>query len=62
MIIAGWNPIAFTIGDLTVRWYGVMVSLAVLTIFVVMWRESRRLGISEDLLLHLFLWGMIGVW
>jgi len=60
MIIAGWNPIAFTIGDLTVRWYGVMVSLAVLTIFVVMWRESRRLGISEDLLLNLFLWGMIG--
>jgi phosphatidylglycerol:prolipoprotein diacylglycerol transferase len=60
MIIADWNPIAFTIGDLTVRWYGIMVSLAVLAIFVVMFLESRRLGISEDMLYNLFLWGMIG--
>jgi len=60
MIIADWDPIAFTLGDLTIRWYGIMVSLAVLTIFVVLWRESRRLGISEELLFNLFLWGMIG--
>jgi phosphatidylglycerol---prolipoprotein diacylglyceryl transferase len=60
MIIADWNPIAFTLGDLTVRWYGIMVALAVLTIFVVMLREARRLCISEDLVMNLFLWGMIG--
>ncbi len=60
MIIADWNPIAFSIGGLSVRWYGIMVSLAVLTIFLVMRKESKRLGISEDLLYNLFLWGMIG--
>ncbi len=60
MIIADWNPVAFTLGDLTVRWYGIMVSLAVLTIFLVMHRESRRLGISEEMLFSLFLWGLIG--
>ncbi len=60
MIIADWNPIAFTVGDFTVRWYGIMVSLAVLTIFLVTHRESRRLGISEELLFNLFLWGLIG--
>ena len=60
MIYADWSPIAFTIGGLTVRWYGVMVSLAVLVIFIVMMREARRLGISQDMLYSLFLWGMIG--
>ncbi len=60
MIYADWNPIAFTIGSLTIRWYGIMVSLAVLTIFVVLYRESRRLQIGEEMLLNLFLWGMIG--
>ena len=60
MIYADWDPIAFSIGGLTVRWYGIMVSLAVLTIFLVTRKESRRLGISEDLLYSLFLWGIIG--
>jgi len=60
MIIADWNPVAFTLGSLTVRWYGIMVSLAVLTIFVTMLRESRRLGISEEMLYNLFLFGMLG--
>ena len=60
MIIADWNPVAFTLGSLTVRWYGIMVSLAVLTVFVTMLRESRRLGISEEMLYNLFLFGMLG--
>lgn len=60
MIVADWNPIALTLGGLTIRWYGIMVSLAVLTIFVVMYRESRRLKIPEDLLLNVFVWGIVG--
>ncbi len=60
MIIADWNPIAFTLAGMEVRWYGIMVALAVLTIFVVMHREARRLAISEERIYNLFLWGLIG--
>ncbi len=60
MIIADWDPVAFTLAGFTVRWYGIAVSLAVLTIFVVMLREARRLSISEERLFNLFLVGLIG--
>jgi len=60
MIIMDMDPVAFTIGGLTVRWYGVMVALAVLTVLVVAVLEARRTGISEEHLYGVFLWGVIG--
>jgi len=60
VIILDWNPIAFTIGGLTVRWYGIMVALAVVAVLVITMLEARRKGISEDLMYNLFVWGMIG--
>ena len=54
------DPVAFVIGGLTVRWYGVMVALAVLTILVVAVLEARRTGISEEQLYGAFLWGVVG--
>ena len=41
MIEIGINPVAFTIGSVGVRWYGVMVALAVLTIILWMIRQHR---------------------
>jgi prolipoprotein diacylglyceryltransferase len=35
MITIGISPIAFTIGAISVRWYGIMVALAVFTL--VLW-------------------------
>ncbi|MFW6056521.1 MAG: prolipoprotein diacylglyceryl transferase [Chloroflexota bacterium] len=60
MLILDWNPIAFTLGDLTVRWYGIMVALAVIAVLVITMLEARRKGISEDLMYGLFVWGMLG--
>ena len=54
------DPIAFTLGNLEVRWYGIMVALAVLTVLGVTLKEAKRVGLSEDLLFNLFLWGIIG--
>lgn len=52
MITIGISPIAFTIGELSVRWYGVMVALAVLVlIFWVLWQIRRGADISYDSLL-----------
>ena len=60
MILIDIDPVAFMLGNLEVRWYGIMVALAVLTILVVTLWEARRTGLSEDLLLNVFLWGVIG--
>lgn len=60
MIAIDIDPIALTLGGLEIRWYGIMVALAVLCVLLVTVKEGKRLGISEDLLYGLFLWGIIG--
>jgi phosphatidylglycerol:prolipoprotein diacylglycerol transferase len=42
MIFIGVSPVAFTIGALSVRWYGILVALAVLTLILWALREVRR--------------------
>jgi phosphatidylglycerol:prolipoprotein diacylglycerol transferase len=52
LITIGINPIAFTIGSISVRWYGVMVALAVVELIVwAVWRIRRGADISYDSLL-----------
>jgi phosphatidylglycerol:prolipoprotein diacylglycerol transferase len=49
LIIIGVNPIAFTIGDISVRWYGVMVALAVVVLILwAVWRIRRGADIAYD--------------
>jgi phosphatidylglycerol---prolipoprotein diacylglyceryl transferase len=59
MLTISIDPVAFTIGSLTVRWYGIMVALAVILLIVVIPREAKRLGITRDLY-SLFIWCIIG--
>jgi phosphatidylglycerol:prolipoprotein diacylglycerol transferase len=43
------NPIAFVIGGIAIRWYGVMVALAILALVLwVMWQVRRGANISYD--------------
>ena len=52
MIEIGIDPVAFTIGEIGVRWYGVMVALAVAVLIVwVVWQIRRGADISYDSLL-----------
>ncbi|PIP47542.1 MAG: diacylglyceryl transferase [Chloroflexi bacterium CG23_combo_of_CG06-09_8_20_14_all_45_10] len=60
MLTISINPVAFTIGSLTVMWYGIMVALAVMALLAMALRETRRVGISQDIIYNLFLWGIIG--
>ena len=60
MLTISIDPIAFTIGFLTVRWYGIMVALAVITLLIVTFRETRKVGFPQDAIYSLFLWGIIG--
>jgi len=59
MLTISINPVAFTIGSLTVRWYGIMIGVAVISMLVIVPREAKRLGITRDLY-SLFLWCIIG--
>jgi phosphatidylglycerol:prolipoprotein diacylglycerol transferase len=52
LITISINPIAFTLGGISVRWYGVMVALAVVVLILWMvWQIRRGANISYDSLL-----------
>ena len=59
MITISINPIAFTIGSVSVRWYGIMVALAVVVVVLWMLREIRRgANLSYDTILTAALVGI----
>lgn len=52
MIYININPVAFTIGSLSVRWYGILITLAVAVLTLWMIRETRRaVGLPSDTVL-----------
>lgn len=57
------DPVAFTLGPLSVRWYGLAYLLAFVFVALVMWRTSKRWGIrfDEDSLLTVLIGVMVGV-
>lgn len=58
------NPIAFQIGPVTVRWYGVFMALSFLFGAWYLYRMGLRRGLNEDFLLNLaiivIIFGVIG--
>jgi len=56
MIISSINPIAFEIGSLNVRWYGIFITTAIVIGYVVTCLNAKKRGISLDVMLELFLW------
>ena len=57
------DPIAFSIGPLTVRWYGIAYVLGFLGAALVIWRLARRwrLRFDTDTLLTIMICAMIGI-
>lgn len=49
MLTINVDPIAFNIGSLEIRWYGIMVALGVALLLIIMPREAKRLGIPRDI-------------
>ncbi|MBC8276048.1 MAG: prolipoprotein diacylglyceryl transferase [Chloroflexi bacterium] len=56
MIDIGIDPVAFSI----VRWYGIMVVLAVVAVIVIALREAKRVGLAEEHIYSVGLWAIIG--
>ena len=59
MLTISVDPVAFTIGSHDVRWYGIMVAIAVGSLLAVTVREAKRIGIATDIY-SIFLCGIIG--
>jgi len=51
------NPVAFTIGGFPVRWYGILMAVALLIGAKIALDEADRQGIDEDTLLNLIIIG-----
>lgn len=51
------NPIAFSIGPLPIRWYGILMAVALLIGSKLAFDEAERQGIDEDTLMNLILIG-----
>lgn len=52
------DPIAFTLGPLTVHWYGIILGLGALAGLLLAIQEGKRFGISPDFFLDLLLYGV----
>ncbi|TFE24762.1 prolipoprotein diacylglyceryl transferase [Cohnella luojiensis] len=52
------DPIAFTLGPLTVHWYGIILGLAALAGLLIAVLEGKRFGLSPDFFLDLMLFGV----
>lgn len=59
MLIISLDPVAFAIGPFQVRWYGITVALAVVSLLLVTLREAQRRNVTQDIY-SLFLWGIVG--
>ena len=60
MITININPVAFSLGAFDVRWYGIMVALAVVAVIVISLLEARRVGLAEEHIYSVGLWAIIG--
>lgn len=59
MIEIGLSPIAFSIGSVEVRWYGIFIALSVLTVVLwVLWEIRRGARLSHDMVFSAALVGI----
>lgn len=52
------NPIAFSIGNIHVRWYGIIMACAILLATIMSIREGQRRQIMSDDFIDLMLWAV----
>jgi phosphatidylglycerol:prolipoprotein diacylglycerol transferase len=59
-IVVAVDPVLLNLGDLSVRWYGLMIAVGIVLGVALALREARRLGVSEDATYSCALWGTLG--
>lgn len=58
------NPIAFSIGNIDIRWYGILIAMAMLLGVIIACKRAPKQGLTEDNVLDTIIWmlpiGVIG--
>jgi len=52
------NPIAFSLGPIEVRWYGILIALGIVLAFIVVQKEMLKRGMHPDFLTDLLIWAV----
>jgi phosphatidylglycerol:prolipoprotein diacylglycerol transferase len=52
------SPVAFSLGTLEVRWYGILIALGIVLAFIVVQREMVKRGMHPDFLTDLLIWAV----
>lgn len=52
------NPIAFQIGGLKIRWYGVLIGLGILIAYYLAQKEAVRRGFKDEFMADLLIWAV----
>ncbi|MDN4607925.1 prolipoprotein diacylglyceryl transferase [Sporosarcina highlanderae] len=52
------NPVAFSIGPIEVRWYGILITLGIILAFMIVQKEMIRRGMNPDFLTDLLIWAV----
>ena len=50
------NPVAFTIGNLEIRWYALILTFAMLVALYILYKLAKGKGFTGDFILEVFLW------
>lgn len=52
------NPVAFSLGPISVRWYGILIALGIILAFFVVQKEMVKRGMHPDFLTDLLIWAV----
>ena len=53
------SPVIFTVGNYEIRWYSVLIALAVLISYFMVIREGERLNIKKEFTFNMLFWTLI---
>ncbi|TSI07007.1 prolipoprotein diacylglyceryl transferase [Lysinibacillus sp. BW-2-10] len=57
-ILLAIDPVAITLGPLTVRWYGILIAFGIILAYFVGQREAIKRGLPENFLADLLIWAI----
>ena len=52
------DPIAFQLGPLAIRWYGILITTGIVLAFLVVQKEMVKRGMHPDFLTDLLIWAV----
>lgn len=59
MTLSYIDPIAFELGPISVRWYGIIIAMGILLGYFIAQASVKRIGFHQDTLVDIIFWSAI---